>query len=659
MLLRENVVIDSYTVVEGDTVIGAGAWLGGLSAVAAGQRIPAHETWEGAPARRSGSSTMEPAYPRPNVSLTVRWTQTLFFAVGSLAVAALFFLPVFPCFMLIDWLDVQYWNVKDDAHPLYAFLLFFMLAIPASLVLVLATALLAAALRNIFLPRQKEGMSSVHSVNYCRKWLMARRFWIVAWACCMDCTRPCLPPTWLRLMGAKVGRHAEVSTAVGIVPDLITLGDDSFIADGVMLGDEEQRGGWMILRPTKIDEITLVCGERSVRGGRLERSRRCLDRRPYTRTPDNPQMKSGQTWMGSPPMLLPARECLTGFEEALTFRPSWQRRWGRGLVESLRIVLPLAFVIATGYLIVHLVLPMAERHEWLRVVVALAFSGLLYGLSSFLLVVALKWILVGRYRPRAEPMWTPFVWLSEAVTNVYESLAVPNFLNYLRGTPMLPWALRLLGTKLGKGIYLATTDLTEFDCVTIGDEAELNAQCGPQTHLFEDRVMKIGMVEIGARRGDQMGACSTILYDTQIGEGVGRPARITLVAKGEKLPANTQWEGAPRRTRVWRLIHAAPGRARVGLLLAATARVARDPTGRAGACAPNAGSNRCATKTAIGAARSSSRVVRAATLRLAVGGNREGTAVARSAARRNAGHQRFVWFGRGMARFRAKRKDWR
>jgi len=51
-----------------------------------------------------------------------------------------------------------------------------------------------------------------------------------------------------------------------------------------------------------------------------------------------------------------------------------------------------------------------------------------------------------------------------------ESLAVPNFWIFLRGTPMLPWAWRLLGAHLGRGIYLDTTDLTEFDCVTIGDE---------------------------------------------------------------------------------------------------------------------------------------------------------------------------------------------
>jgi len=169
-------------------------------------------------------------------------------------------------------------------------------------------------------------------------------------------------------------------------------------------------------------------------------------------------------------------------------------------------------------------------------------AGCLFGLASFLLVAALKWLLLGRYRPHAAPMWTPFVWTSEAVTNLYESLAVPNLLDLLRGTPMLPWALRLLGVRIGKKVWLNTTDFTEFDCVRIGDGAELNAWSGPQTHLFEDRVMKIGRVEIGARV--TVGARSTILYDTQVGDDV-RLGPLTLVAKGERLPAATAWEGSP------------------------------------------------------------------------------------------------------------------
>ena len=261
-----------------------------------------------------------------------------------------------------------------------------------------------------------------------------------------------------------------------------------------------------------------------------------------TRTPENDRLQPGQTWMGSPPILLPAREPAVGFDESLTFRPSRRRRLGRVIVEALRIVLPLAFVIASGYLIVQVVMPIAENEQWLWMFNALGLAGCAYSLGSFLVVVALKWILVGRYRPRAAPMWTPFVWLSEAVTNVYESLAVPNTLDFLRGTPLLPWALRLLGAKIGRGVYLDTTDLTEFDCVQLGDETELNAGCGPQTHLFEDRVMKIGLVRLGARV--TVGAGSTILYDTEVGDRV-HLGPLTLVAKGERLPAGTRWGGSP------------------------------------------------------------------------------------------------------------------
>ena len=42
--------------------------------------------------------------------------------------------------------------------------------------------------------------------------------------------------TWYRALVAKLGRFAEVSTASFISPDLLTLGDGSFIADIVSLG---------------------------------------------------------------------------------------------------------------------------------------------------------------------------------------------------------------------------------------------------------------------------------------------------------------------------------------------------------------------------------------------------------------------------------------
>jgi non-ribosomal peptide synthetase-like protein len=166
----------------------------------------------------------------------------------------------------------------------------------------------------------------------------------------------------------------------------------------------------------------------------------------------------------------------------------------------------------------------------------------LFGLGSFLLIVILKWTLIGRYRPHSAPMWTPFVWRSEAITSLYESIAVPNFFNFLRGTPWLPMALRCLGCKMGHDVFLDTTDFTEFDCVSVGNGSVMHAWSGPQTHLFEDRIMKIGHVQIGA--GVNVGPRCIILYNATVSDGV-RLGPLTLVVKGETIPPHQAWTGSP------------------------------------------------------------------------------------------------------------------
>jgi non-ribosomal peptide synthetase-like protein len=151
---------------------------------------------------------------------------------------------------------------------------------------------------------------------------------------------------------------------------------------------------------------------------------------------------------------------------------------------------------------------------------------------------------IGRYRPVEKPLWNQFVWRSELVTSTYENLAVPFFVDMLRGTPFLPAYLRLLGCRIGRRVFMDTTDLTEFDVVRIGDDAALNNDCGPQTHLFEDRVMKISQVDIGDRC--VIGGGSIVLYDTRM-EADSALGELSMLMKGETLPAGTHWEGSPAR----------------------------------------------------------------------------------------------------------------
>ncbi|HEV7925705.1 MAG TPA: amino acid adenylation domain-containing protein, partial [Verrucomicrobiae bacterium] len=254
--LKRESAVDSYSVLEEGTTLGEGARLCGQSALASGRTVPDGEIWEGAPAAPSRLRN-DPLPPRPTVSFARRCTMAFFSAATALMVSVLFFLPTFPAFMMIDWLDVRTWDVfESEPTPLAAFGLFFLLAIPASALLASLTMLVTSALRRL-LPRQIAGIASVHSLAFWRKRLMTL---------ILDNSLHVLhglyasvfAPIWLRLLGVRVGRHAEISTAEGMVPELLSLGDDSFIADGAMLGDEEVRGGWMILKPTRIGHRSFV-----------------------------------------------------------------------------------------------------------------------------------------------------------------------------------------------------------------------------------------------------------------------------------------------------------------------------------------------------------------------------------------------------------------
>ncbi|MFI4939665.1 MAG: Pls/PosA family non-ribosomal peptide synthetase [Burkholderiales bacterium] len=538
--IEANACIGSFSVLEGNTKVQAWGHLEAQSALSDGSTVPASRIWSGSPARDTGVFDANSRPPRPNVQRRRLIGETIYFAVGVLLIATLFFMPVFPSFVLIDWFDemeLMPWLLGDDVSTqLFRYLI---LAFPASTVLVLCTMLISAGIRWSVLPRLKPGSWPVHSNTYCGKWLVSQiqesslnvlhGIYATVYA-----------PYWYRLLGAKVGRDAEISTALGVVPDMLTLGDETFIADAVLLGDEEIDGGWITMQATVISHRSFVGNGACIPDGTTLPENVLIG--VHSRAPANERMRDGDTWLGSPPINLPAREQVTGYPERLTFRPSLLRRVGRGIVEAFRIAAPHAIVIAVGYTLVLDLMPLAGAERWREVIWWLSVASFWYGIGTFAFVAMFKWLLLGRYRKRAEPMWTPFVWLSEGVTNMYEGIAVPNFMRDLRGTPWLPLAFNLLGCRIGRGVYLDTTDITEFDCVSIGDYSELNALACPQTHLFEDRVMKIDHVKIGARV--YMGPRSAVLYSAEVGDNA-KLGPLTLVMKGENIPAGTVWSGCP------------------------------------------------------------------------------------------------------------------
>ena len=80
------------------------------------------------------------------------------------------------------------------------------------------------------------------------------------------------------MMGAKIGKDSEISTNIAGRYDIVDIGDKCFIADEVILGDEDIRRGWMHLAKVQTGSRVFV-GNDAVVPPRCLYSRWCADRR--------------------------------------------------------------------------------------------------------------------------------------------------------------------------------------------------------------------------------------------------------------------------------------------------------------------------------------------------------------------------------------------
>lgn len=272
--------------------------------------------------------------------------------------------------------------------------------------------------------------------------------------------------------------------------------------------------------------------------------------------PEQP-LAENTSCFGSPPVLMPARHRTEGHADSFLFNPSMGRIAARLLVEGLRIVLPRAVIVfGLGFALQIAYVGYSGIGAVYTLMLLPAFYFFMFAIPSLFFTVVLKWLLIGRYSPAEWPLWSLNVWLSEAVTSTWETLTEPLLASMLVGTPYMAWCFRALGVKIGSRVTLLASDITEHDCVSIGDEAVINEHSGTQTHLFEDRIMKVGRVDVGQRAC--MKPYSICLPGSKLSDGA-QLGSLSLVMKGETLPTNTAWEGAPVVPRARRRLKTAGG----------------------------------------------------------------------------------------------------
>ena len=537
IVIGADAYVGTSCVIEEGVTVGAGAELGDLCAVSSQTAIGAEEIWDGSPARLVGPADIASRQPYPDASPARRTLLGIGYVAMLLVIPPLGLLPIFPAFWVFDQLDDWLSIPEVDRFAYLASLP--LLAWPTSFVMVLISVAFIAAMRWAILPRVKEGRYSVFSFFYLRKWTVALATEITL-EVLSSLFATVYMRAWYRLMGAKIGKDAEISTNLSGRYDLVEIGEKCFIADEVVLGDEEVREGWMRLSRVKTGPRVFVGNDAVVPIGSEIPEGALIGIK--SKPPENAAMKPGDTWFGTPPIRLPVRQRFDGGGANWTYEaPRWKKAT-RAVFEAVHISLPTMLFIVFGTWSVQWLGPKVLDGLYVQVALLFIVVSLLISVTMTTIVIGVKWATMGRYEPTTQPMWSFWAMRTEAVAVMYWGLAGRVLLEHLMGTPFLPWVLRLFGAKFGQGVWMNMTDITEFDCVTVGDYAAINSLSALQTHLYEDRVMKVGRVRIG--NGVTVGAGSTVLYDTHVGD-FARLGPLTLVMKGESIPAHSEWVGAP------------------------------------------------------------------------------------------------------------------
>ncbi|MBW3496709.1 Pls/PosA family non-ribosomal peptide synthetase [Bacillus sp. FDAARGOS_1420] len=529
-----NCYIGSNTVISPHTIMKDHSQLGEQSMLPSNVLIPQNERWIGSPARLTN---IKDEHVETMLISSTNYNKVYCFGLGVLYVIGLIMLMLIPSMSFLPALLLMQGLFSNmGAWEL-------LLAPVFSFICVLTLCIEIALLKRIILGNIKEGQYSLYSGFYIRKWFVDKLLTMsLLFNNSLYATLYAAP--FLRMLGAKIGKMVEVSTVTNIAPDLLIAGEESFIADSVSIGTPKVFHNQIYIAKTRIGSRTFIGNSAHIEGGKTI-GNSCLIG-VMSIPPEEKEPSNDTSWLGSPSIFLPKRDINTTFSEEETYHPTRSLYIKRLMIEFFRITLPGSFAI---WISSFLLFTLREETRYLSVggIIALfPFFVVLSGLLATGVVALIKKLLIGRYEQTAKPLWSTFVWRSELVTALYENVTVPYLLNLFLGTPFAPYILGWFGTKMGKRVFLDSTHISEFDLVQVGNQVAINLNSTLQTHLFEDRVMKMSNLVIGDNCS--IGNGSVVLYDTIMQQGASL-GNLSLMMKGETFPASTQWEGTPAQYR--------------------------------------------------------------------------------------------------------------
>jgi acetyltransferase-like isoleucine patch superfamily enzyme len=117
-----------------------------------------------------------------------------------------------------------------------------------------------------------------------------------------------------------------------------------------------------------------------------------------------------------------------------------------------------------------------------------------------------------------------------------------SFLEFVTPTPFNNLFYMLMGMKLGRGVHINSTHISDPAMIEIGDKVTIGGSAVIAAHYGQAGYLVIAPVRIG--RGATIGLRATIMGDVVIGEGA-RVLPNSVVLPKTRIPAGETWGGVP------------------------------------------------------------------------------------------------------------------
>ncbi|MBO0790922.1 MAG: amino acid adenylation domain-containing protein, partial [Ktedonobacteraceae bacterium] len=276
---------------------------------------------------------------------------------------------------------------------------------------------------------------------------------------------PLLPP-YLRLIGAKIGRHCHLPAGSIRMPMLLEIGERVSIGHGARLQPSIVEGGWLRLAPIHIGSGVFIGANSIVMAGAQIGDQSSIGEQSLVSA--DQIIPANEHWAGSPIKRLQTPPTLV---ETLTAQAD-DRRWPVSVIAGfiggmllLGMLLPLLILVPS----VVIVFGTTMRFGLAWGLVSTLVSGPISVLFTCLVVIAGKWAVMPVTRAGIYPQRSGFgvrKWISGGLMAM--SLGM---MNTLYATLYVVPFLRLLGARIGRWSEVSTVGSLDPDMLKLGDES--------------------------------------------------------------------------------------------------------------------------------------------------------------------------------------------